>query len=161
VATGGCKGCCGNGPVGLGIGAFLGPPIKRARIMLVLIGLLYAYTGFRTLDTVSELKKAVDGWSSADPSYDHFKSQVTLVYAITVGTLVAGVANIVLAVIAGKKTMFAFNVALGIFVVLSAAQAYASDGAVFTSIVFWINAIILGMGYQAARKAQQLRAQSR
>jgi hypothetical protein len=85
------------------------------------------------------------------------KRMVDLLYIFVVFTGVAGIANIVLAAIAGTKTTFAIYTAMGIFVAHSLFQLYLTEGLLFTNWLFWITAIVLGMGFQAAYKAQQLR----
>jgi hypothetical protein len=146
-----------NNLIELEIAAFMGPHIKRARIALVLIGAFYAYFAYRAWGDVSAAKKAMAGVSSSDPELGAFKRAIDIAYFIVAYTGFAGVANIVLAAIAGTKTTFAIYAAMGIFVVHTAIQLYASGGLVLTSIVWWITAIVLGMGFQAAYKAHQLR----
>jgi hypothetical protein len=53
--------------------------------------------------------------------------------------------------------MFAFYAAMAIFVAHSAFLLYLSGGALVTSGLWWITAICLGMGFQAALKAERLR----
>ena len=73
----------------------------------------------------------------------------------------AGIANVGLAVIAGKKTMPAFYAAMAIFALISAVQIYASGGMLFTNLLWWLTLICLGMGFQAALKAERLRNRPR
>lgn len=141
----------------LEIAAFMGPHIKRARIALVLIGGLYLYLTYKSWDAVSYAKKSLEGLSSSDPGVAAWKSAVNLAYVLVVYTGFAGIANIVLAGVAGVKTTFAMYTAMGIFAVGTALQLYASGGLIFTSWLWWLSAIVLGMGFQAAYKAQQLR----
>lgn len=141
----------------LEIAAFMGPHIKRARFALVLIGGLYIYLAYKSWDAVAYAKKMMDGVSSSDPGIAAMKSAVNLMWVLVVYTGFAGVANIVLAAIAGTKTTFAMYAAMAIFVVGTALQLYASGGMIFTSWLWWLSAIVLGMGFQAAYKAQQLR----
>lgn len=141
----------------LEIAAFMGPHIKRARIALVFIGGLYLWLAYRSWDAVAFAKKAMEGVSSSDPALGSFKSAVNLAYVLVVYTGFAGVANIVLAAIAGTRTTFAMYAAMGIFAVGTALQLYASQGLIFTSWLWWLSAIVLGLGFQAAYKAHQLR----
>jgi hypothetical protein len=143
--------------VELEIAAFMGPHIKRARIALVLIGLLYAWTAYRAYGGIAHAREAMKGVSSSDPDLGELKSLVDLAYFIVVFTGVSGIANIVLAAIAGTKTTFAIYTAMGIFAVHTAIQLYATKGLILTSWLWWITAIVLGMGFQAAWKAQKLR----
>ena len=142
--------------VELEIAAFMGPHIKRARIVLVLVGLLYAIDGYRNYDAVAQLREMTRG--SELPEVER---TVTLLYAAVVFMIIAGIANIVLAAVAGKKTMLAFYAAMGIFVVHSAFLLYLSGGALITSWLWWLTAICLGLGFQAALKAERLRRDER
>jgi hypothetical protein len=159
VPTGVCSACGHNAHVDLEIAAFMTPHINRARIVLVLMGALYLYVGYSAYSDVAALREAVDAWAAKakDGSVDDLKRAITIAYVAVVFAMVTGAANIVLAAIAGKKTMIAFNIAAGLFVLHTCLQAYASEGAVFTSLIWWLSAIALGMGYQAARKAETLR----
>src|SRR5690606_16543909 len=91
----------------LEIAAFMGPHIKRARIALVLIGALYIWSAYRSYDLIAELRTSMKGISRDDADLGELKRLVDLAYVIVVFTGVSGVANIVLAAIAGKKTTFA------------------------------------------------------
>jgi len=146
--------------VDLEIAAFMTPHINRARIVLVVIGALYVFLGVRAYSAIAKLHEQVEAWAAKDKSAElaEFRSMVTLAYVTVVFAIAAGVANIVLAAIAGKKTMLAFNAAAVIFIAHTCLQIYVTSGVVFTSILWWITAIILAMGYQAARKAEKLRA---
>ena len=159
LPTGVCSACGHNAHVDLEIAAFMTPHINRARIVLVLMGALYLYFGYSSYSDIAALRDAVNAWAakSKDGSVDELKSAITIAYISVVFAMVTGAANIVLAAIAGKKTMLAFNIAAGLFVLHTCLQAYASSGTVFTSVLWWISAIALGMGYQAARKAETLR----
>jgi hypothetical protein len=141
----------------LEIAAFMGPHIKRARIALVLIGALYIWVSYRAYGDVSRAKEMMDGVASGDAATDKLKHLVTLAYVIVVFTGISGVANILLAAIAGTKTTFAMYTAMGIFAVHTALQFYATEGVILTNWLWWITAIILGMGFQAAHKAHKLR----
>jgi hypothetical protein len=159
LPTGVCSACGHNAHIDLEIAAFMTPHINRARIVLVLMGALYLYFGYRAYDGIAALRDAVDAWAakSHDGSVDELKSAVTIAYVSVVVAMVTGAANIVLAAIAGTKTMLAFNIAAGLFVIHTCLQAYVSSGTVFMSLLWWITAICLAMGYQAARKAETLR----
>ncbi len=143
--------------VELEIAAFMGPHIQRARIALVLIGLFFAYIAYANYGTIARLHEAIQRSSSADEGVAEFKRLVNLAYFIVVFTGIAGVANIVLAAVAGKKTTFAIYAAMAIFAVHTAIQLYATQGLILTNWLWWISAIVLGMGFQAAFKAHQLR----
>lgn len=137
--------------VELEIAAFMGPHIKRARIFLVLLGGLYAYMGYKAWDDVSGLRDMTKGVGGP------LETLATQLYVAVVMLVVFGVANVVLALIAGTKTMLAFYAAMGIFVVHSVYQLYISGGVLLTSWIWWLTLIILGMGFQAAYKAEKLR----
>ncbi len=141
----------------LEIAAFMGPHIKRARIALVLIGALYIWVAYRSYGDVSRAKEMMDRYSAGEPAMDELKRLVNLAYIIVIYTGVSGIANIVLSAIAGTKTTFAMYAAMGIFAVHTALQFYATEGVILTNWLWWITAIILGMGFQAAYKAQKLR----
>jgi hypothetical protein len=140
----------------LEIAAFMGPHIQRARIALVIIGGLYAWLAYRSWGDVSAARALMSDVGEDSPGLAALKSAVNLAYVIVAYTGFAGVANLVLAAIAGKKATFAMYAAMGIFAVHTALQLYAG-GLVFTNWLWWVSAIVLGMGFQAAYKAQQLR----
>ena len=156
LATGNCSSCGHNAHVDLEIAAFMTPHINRARIVLVAVGLLYAFLGWRAYGDVAELKRMLEGYGD-DPDLEELRSAVTLAYAIVVYVMVAGVANIILAIIAGKKTLLAFNIAGAIFLIHTGLQMWAAGGLFITSWVWWVTAISLAMGYTAALKAERLR----
>jgi hypothetical protein len=141
----------------LEIGAFMGPHIKRARIALVLIGILYAVTAYLSYDDIAKWHAAMSGASTKDARVAELKHLVDVAYFVVVFTGIAGVANIVLAAIGGTKTTFAMYAAMGIFAVHTAIQLYATEGMILTNWLWWITAIVIGMGFQAAYKAQALR----
>jgi hypothetical protein len=141
----------------LEIAAFMGPHIKRARIALVLIGALYIWSAYRAWGGISDAREAMKGISASDPDMGELKRLVDLAYFIVVFTGASGIANIVLAALAGTKTTFAIYTATGIFAVHTAIQLYATEGLIVTSWLWWVTAIVLGLGFQAAYKANQLR----
>ena len=141
----------------LEIAAFMGPHIKRARIALVLIGILYAVSAYLNYGDIAKWRTIMDRMSSDDAGIAALKRQVDFAYFVVVFVGLSGVANIVLAAIAGKKATFAMYTAAGIFAILTAIQLYATEGLILTNWLFWITAIVLGMGFQAAYKANQLR----
>ena len=146
--------------VELEIAAFQGPHIKRARIVLVAIGLLYVIFGFMSYGDVSRAQDMLDRWSAGggnDPRLAEVQHQVSILYTAVLVVIGCGVANILLAVIAGKKTMLAFYAAVAIFATNSAVQIYASGGMLLTNLLWWLTLICLGMGFQAAFKAERLR----
>jgi hypothetical protein len=148
--------------VELEIAAFQGPHIKRARIMLFAVGVLNFVLGALSYSDVDQARQMLQRME-ADHVYAHSalataEHVVTLAYVLVVSAIVAGAANVVLAAIAGKKTMLAFYAAMAIFIAFSALQLYISGMVVFTSLIWWFTAIILGLGFTAARKAERLRA---
>ncbi|MBA3465098.1 MAG: hypothetical protein H0T46_34510 [Deltaproteobacteria bacterium] len=156
LPTGICSSCGHNAHVDLEIAAFMTPHINRARIVLVAVGLLYAFLGWRAYGDIVEVKQILDAYGE-DTDYSELRSAVTLAYAIVVYVMVAGVANIILAIIAGKKTLLAFNIAGAIFLIHTALQMWAAGALFITSWVWWVTAIALAMGYTAAQKAERLR----
>lgn len=149
--------------VELEIAAFMGPHIQRARIVLVAIGLLYAIFGFMSYRDVAHMQEMLDQWSAnaTDPRLVEIQHQVTILHFAVVFVISAGIANVGLAIIAGEKTMPAFYAAMGIFALISAVQLYASGGMLFTNLLWWLTLICLGMGFQAALKAERLRSRPR
>src|SRR5436190_16217314 len=106
LPTGSCSQCGYNEMTELEIAAFMTPHINRARIVLVAVGILYAVLGYLAYRDVSKLKQMIDAYGSAnDPDLEPIRDAVTKAYMIVVFVMVAGVANIGLAAIAGKKTM--------------------------------------------------------
>lgn len=138
-------------PVELEIAAFMGPHIKRARIALVLVGIVYAFNGYRAYGDINELHELMRGDSS------ELASAVNMAYYFVVATVVAGVANIFLAAIGGTKVTFAIYIAMAIFAAHSLFALYLGGVVLFMSWLWWLTAIVLGMGFQAAWKADQLR----
>ena len=127
----------------------MGPHIQRARIALVIIGVLYAWFAYQTYGDIAVARTRLHG--------SELEDAVNVAYYFIVFTGVAGVANIVLAVIAGRATTTAIYAAMGIFVAHSCFQLYLAGVLVFTSWLWWLAAIVLGMGFQAAHKAHKLR----
>jgi hypothetical protein len=156
LPTGLCSGCGHNVHVDLEIAAFMAPHINRARIMLVVIGVLYLVVGYFSYGDVAQIDAMVG--QSTGPEAEELRSIITLAYVIVGYLLVSGAANVILAMIAGTHTMLAFNIAGAIFLVHTALQIYASGATVLTSWLFWLTAIVFGLGYTAARKAHALRA---
>ena len=146
--------------VELEIAAFMGPHIKRARIVLAVAGALYCIAGYMDYSAVADarswLKHVTDG-APMTPEIEHMQHVVNVAYLVVVSAIVAGIANIVLAAIAGTKTMIAFYAAVAIFGAFSLIQIYASGGLLLTSWIWWLTAIVVGMGFQAALKAERLR----
>ena len=144
----------------LEIAAFMGPHIKRARIVLVVIGALYAIFGYLDYGKIAETRDMVQRLTESAPSSPQladYSSKVTLVYTLVVFSIISGIANIGLAALAGKKAMLAFNAAAAIFVIHSGMQGYVSGGMIFTNILWIMTAIVLAFGYMAALKAERLR----
>jgi hypothetical protein len=141
--------------VELEIAAFQGPHIKRARIVLAVVGLIYIYWGWHSYDAIAKLRQIVN--QASGPDLYGAKSTVHLVYAVVVSWIVGGIAMFVLAGLAGKKTMLAFYAAVAVFGAVSLLELYASGGGLLTSLVWWMAAICLTLGFIAARKAEALR----
>ena len=140
----------------LEIAAFMGPHIKRARFALVLVGALYAVTAILHYTDIAKLRDAMRAYSGDSPEIAAAKHLVDTAYYYVVFTGIAGVANIALAVIAGVRASFAMYAAMAIFVAYTLFQLLL-DIPVFLDWVWWIIAIVVGMGFMAARKADQLR----
>lgn len=138
-------------PVELEIAAFMGPHIKRARFALVLVGAVYAYNAYKAYGDVTQLRDMVRGDTS------ELAHAVNMAYYFVVATAIAGVANILLAIIGGTRTTFAIYLAMAIFVAHSLFALVIGGVLLFTSWLWWLTAIVLGMGFQAAWKADQLR----
>ncbi len=144
--------------VELEIGAFMGPHIKRARIALVLIGVFYAVSAYLDYGDIARLRDALAGYEGRhNTAFDELQSRVSTAYEYIVLTIVVGVANIALAGIGGKKTTLAMYIAMALFVVHSGFTLVLTQGLLVTSVVWWMIAITLGLGFQAAVKAERLR----
>ena len=140
----------------LEIAAFQGPHIKRARIVLVAVGILYCIVGYTNYDDVKQLKEMI-----AEVGSDNLKTSVNIAYAAIVFLMIAGVANVVLAIVAGQHAVGAMYIAMGIFVVHTCFQLYLGGGMIFSNLFWWLTAICIGMGFQAALKTQKLRKERR
>jgi hypothetical protein len=135
----------------LEIAAFMGPHIKRARIALVIIGVLYAYVGWRDYGRVVQLRELVAGSA--------VQTQADMLYYFVIFTFLAGVANVSLAFVGGKMATRAMYIAFAIFIAHSLFLAYFVGPLILTNWQWWLTAIVLGMGFQAALKAEKLRKQ--
>jgi fucose 4-O-acetylase-like acetyltransferase len=129
--------------------------IKRTRIALVLLGILYAWTAYGNYD---HLRPWVDGSMFANEPMGEIKLFISHAYFMILVTGIASGANLVLAAIAGKRTTLAIYTAMGIFAVYTALRLYQTSGRSLSSWLWWVTAIVLGVGFQAAYKASQLRA---
>jgi hypothetical protein len=130
--------------------------IKRVRIALVLIGVLYAWTAYGNYNHLTPWR---DGSMFESEPTGEIKRLIDLAYCIIVFTGIASVANLVLAAIAGKKTTFAIYISMGIFAIYTALRVYQTNGRYLSTWLWWTTAIVLGIGFQAAyqqRKSQQL-----
>ncbi|HEY5923167.1 MAG TPA: hypothetical protein VIV11_15920 [Kofleriaceae bacterium] len=145
----------------LEIGAFMGPHIKRARIALALVGILYAITSYLNYDEMVQWREWAASASASDPAIAAIKWKIDFSYFIVWFIGLSSIANIVLAAIAGKKPTFAIYTATGIFAVHTALVLWAIGALIVTSWIWWITLIVLGMGFQAAYKAQKLRKERR
>ena len=132
--------------------------VRRARVALVLIGILYAWTAYGNYD---HLKPWRDGSMFVNEPTGEIKRLIDLAYCIVVFTGVASIANLVLAAIGGKRTTFAICAAMGVFAVYTALRLYQTNGRYLSTWSWWVTAIMLGMGVQAAYKANQLRQSRR
>jgi len=132
--------------------------IKRARIALVLIGILDAWTAYGNYDHLGPWR---DGSMFENEPTGELKALIDLTYFIIVFTGIASVANVVLAAIAGTKTAFAIYTAMGIFAVCTGLRLYQSNGRYLSNWLWRVTTIVLGMGLQAAYKANQLRKSRR
>jgi hypothetical protein len=140
----------------LEIAAFMGPHIKRARIALVLVGVLFAVTAILHYNDIDALRNAMRRYSDESPRIAEAKRLVDTAYYFIVFTGFAGVANIALAAIAGKKATFAMYAAMAIFGAYTLFEISLSVP-FFVDYVWWITAIVVGMGAQAVWKAEKLR----
>ena len=144
--------------VELEIAAFMTPHINRARIALVVLGVIYAFSAWKAHGDLSEVRRLIERYGSMDsPELAEARRTLSIANVIVIYVGAAGIANIVLAAIAGARTMLAFNIAAALFIIHTLLNAYASGGTIFFSWLWWLTAILLGMGYQAARKAHKLR----
>lgn len=143
----------------LEIAAFQGPHIKRARIVLFCVGVLYIVLGAIDYPKISEARAQLAAWGDQrTAAFQRFEHSISILYGVVVFTIIAGIANVFLAAIAGKRTMAAFWAAGAIFVAYSCMQLYLFGLLLFTSVLWWLAAIVLGLGFGAAQKAEKLRA---
>jgi hypothetical protein len=140
----------------LEIAAFMGPHVQRARIALVLVGVLYAVTAFSHYGDITRLRHAMQSYGGDSPGAAEARHLVDTAYYFIVFTGIAGVANIALAAIAGKKATFAMYAAMAIFGAYTLFEISLSVP-FFVDYVWWITAIVVGMGAQAVWKAEKLR----
>ena len=128
----------------LEIAAFMGPHIKRARIALVLIGLLYLLIAYLNWGDVSRVRDTIRALGDGGgPEIATAKHNIDMAYYFLLATAFAGVASIALAPFASvKSTLF---------------QVYLGGAASLLSWEFILIAIVIGMGLQAAWKADKLR----
>ncbi len=136
------------------VGHKLASSIRRARIALVLVGILYAWTAYGNYDNLRPWR---DGSMFVSEPTGEIKRLIDLAYFIVVVTGIASVANVVLAAIAGTRTTFAIRAAMGIFAVYTALRLYQTDGRYLSTWQWWVTALALGIGVRAAYKARQLR----
>ncbi len=142
----------------LEIAAFQGPHIKRARLVLAASGLLYIILGYLDYGDVAKMRDRVHYLVANGVHTGDAPHLVNMALAITVAAVVGGIANVALALLGGTKTMIVFYVAAAIFIAQSALNLYVSGGAMLTSLLWWMIAIVLTFGFMAALKAEQMRA---
>jgi hypothetical protein len=128
--------------------------VRRARIALVLIGVLYAWVAYGNYD---HLRPWRDGTMFANEPTGEIKRLIDLAYFLVVFTGVASVANLVLAAIGGRRTTLAIGAAAGVFATYTALRLYQTDGRYLSTWQWWVTALALGIGVQAAYKANRLR----
>jgi hypothetical protein len=128
--------------------------VRRARIALVLIGVLYAWVAYGNYD---HLRPWRDGTMFANEPTGEIKRLIDLAYFLVVFTGVASVANLVLAAIGGRRTTLAIGAAAGVFAIYTALRLYQTDGRYLSTWQWWVTALALGIGVQAAYKANRLR----
>ena len=128
--------------------------IKRTRIALVLLGILYAWTAY---GNYWHLKPWRDGSMFESEPTGELEQLIDLSYFIIVFTGIASIANVLLAAIAGKKTTFAIYTAIAIFAVYTALRLYQTDGRCLSDWLWWVTTIVLGLCFQAGYNASQLR----
>jgi hypothetical protein len=128
--------------------------VRRARIALVLIGILYAWSAY---GNYVHLRPWRDGSMFANEPTGEIKRLIDVAYFLVVFTGVGSVANLVLAAIAARKTTLAIGAASGVFAIYTALRLYQTDGRYLSTWQWWVTALALGLGVQAAYKANQLR----
>ena len=128
--------------------------VRRARIVLVLVGIRFAWTAY---DGYQHLRPWMDGTMFETAPTGELGQMIDLAFYIIVFAGIASVANLVLAAIADKKTTFAIYAAIGIFAVYTALRLYQTEGRYLFNWMWWVTAILLGIGFHAASKAKQLR----
>lgn len=128
--------------------------VLRARIGLVVMGILYAWTSYHSYLNV---RPWLDGSLLANEPTGELERLLDTAYLISVFTLIASAVNVVLVAFAGKRTRLAIYIATSIFAVYTALRLYQTGGGYLSTWVWWVIAIVLGVSFQAAHKAHQLR----
>jgi hypothetical protein len=131
----------------------MGPHVKRARIALLLVGILFAVSAYLKYGDISDLRKMVRGEGG------EMESLVNMAYYFIVATIIAGVANIFFAAIGGSNPTLAIYGATGVFGLYTMFALYVGGIILFTSWVWWLTTIVLVIAFQAVYKAEQLRKQ--
>jgi hypothetical protein len=138
----------------LEIAAFMGPHIKRARVALVVLGVLYAVLGYLMYREVAAGLEYVRQWGGDDRAYAGARN-------ITIALFAASVGQVVLAAVAGKRTMLAFYGATALFATLFALLVWATGTMILITppfcVFWWVSALAIGLGLGAAWKADKLR----
>jgi hypothetical protein len=154
----------------LEIDAFMTPAIRRARILLVAMGVLYLIGGVYNYLHADETRARVEGAAAKlrelgvdlDPDVQaKVEAARRTVSAITwAAGIVAlvGLAHFVLAAWAGRRPLAAFYVALGLFGLRVLTLALALGPLSLLSVENAIAGIILVFGLVAAQKVERLRA---
>lgn len=149
--------------VELEIDAFMGPHIKRARIVLALAGVLYVIAGYFDYNHVADAKHLIDRAAAAGasgPVFDEARRVVSNANLLVITSIAAGVINIVLSAIGSQKKLAAFYGAVGVFGIISVIQLVLTNGALLFSWIWWLTAISVGLGAAAAHKASRLRRET-
>ena len=122
--------------------------MRRARVALVVLGLFYAWTAW---GNYYHLRPWRDGSLLATEPTGELGRLIELSFVIVVFTGIASVASLALAAIA--RTKLAVGSAIGIFAVYTALRLYQTEGRCLTSWLWWLTAIVLGVGVEAAFRA--------
>jgi hypothetical protein len=128
--------------------------VRRARIALVVVGILYAWTAY---GNYVRLRPWRDGTMFATEPTGELGRIIDLAYFLVVFTGIASVANVMLAAYAGKRTTLAACAATGIFAVYTALRLYQTDGRCLSDWLWRLTGLALATSVHAAYKANQLR----
>lgn len=139
--------------------------IKRARIALVSIGILYAWAAYGSHERLMGIcgvfnfpAERGEGscLSLVFPPDDPIGALVDRYRFIIILASIAAAVTVGLAAIAGKRTALAVYTAIGMFAVYTPLSLHQMTG-LLSTWVWWVTALALGLGFHATSRANQRR----